>query len=893
MSKLTLSVFTSTQNVRMHDQEIPLLGKEFHLDENGHIIKQSNAILVEGVVESIEINNLHELLDRINNLSPSQAISIGQNKTAINRIVTIEFAKHHPDFRAITRTKEYFEFGASRSIMMLDYDEGKYTMDELRSQLIQLMPDLAHCEMLMIHSSSSCIYKKGDVPPCTIKGGIHTYIIVDQGIHIPQVGERLKYAAWQLGHGYHKITKNGKLLPRHLLDDSVYAPERLIFESFPIIGEGIEIRERQFNYWPGGALSTQNTSLSESERRQLNHTISENRLLYVEESTKSRQTLIKHYTKEFKDRGLNPPEALSSAQKLLNDQVILPTLFKLKNTLGTFSVEEILDDLDAHLMCSFVDPFETETSNEYRAKLYKNDDGSIILHSFRHGGTNFILQESNISWQKALEKHIDEFNHEYAVVLYSSKTFIMKTVYDTSNQKERSFLKRNDFYDLHSNMMIQTSERIHARTQEATPIFKHKAEAWFTHPRRLQYIDGTVFEPATYSNGIERPAVTNEKVLNLWEGYAIEPSHGGSWELLNNHLLNVICSSDLPCYSYLLNWIARCLQRPDLNGQVAVVLKGEKGCGKGTLGNFLVSLFGQHAQHINNASHLIGKFNSHMENCCFLFADEVFFAGDKSQENLLKGLITEPTVMIERKGIDVISATNRLKIMMASNNDWVVPASADERRYFVLDVSNQYRNQPNYFNALNYEIHQPKNQAAFLYDMLHRDISKFTVSQYPDTPALKHQRAQSLNSFGKYWLEALERGYLYQSGETLNQSLLSVWHDIASNELINCGYEQWCQINKIGQYHILSKNMIGKLLSSCYDKKYLSDRNIILGENKKGEIVYNRTRAHCYILGAWEQAVSVFCDVQKLDATDLLENIALQKEDIFHDYNINHLLEYE
>ena len=158
MSKLTLSVFTSTQNVRMHDQEIPLLGKEFHLDANGHIIKQSNAILVKGFVESLYINNLHELLDHINSLSSSQAISIGQNKTTINRIVTIEFAKHHPDFRAITRTKEYFEFSSSKSIMMLDYDEGKYTMDELRSQLIELMPDLAHCEMLMIHSSSSCIY---------------------------------------------------------------------------------------------------------------------------------------------------------------------------------------------------------------------------------------------------------------------------------------------------------------------------------------------------------------------------------------------------------------------------------------------------------------------------------------------------------------------------------------------------------------------------------------------------------------------------------------------------------------------------------------------------------------------------------------------------------------
>jgi hypothetical protein len=87
--------------------------------------------------------------------------------------------------------------------------------------------------------------------------------------------------------------------------------------------------------------------------------------------------------------------------------------------------------------------------------------------------------------------------------------------------------------------------------------------------------------------------------------------------------------------------------------------------------------------------------------------------------------------------------------------------------------------------------------------------------------------------------------------------------------------------------------MIGKLLSSCYDKKYLSDRNIILGENKKGEIIYNRARAHCYVVGTWEQAIRVFCDVQKLDATDLLVNVDLQKEDSFYDYNINQLLEYE
>ena len=33
--------------------------------------------------------------------------------------------------------------------------------------------------------------------------------------------------------------------------------------------------------------------------------------------------------------------------------------------------------------------------------------------------------------------------------------------------------------------------------------------------------------------------------------------------------------------------------------------------------------------------------------------------------------------MIEPKGVDPFPMPNRLKILMASNNDWVVPASAD------------------------------------------------------------------------------------------------------------------------------------------------------------------------------------------------------------------------
>ena len=55
-----------------------------------------------------------------------------------------------------------------------------------------------------------------------------------------------------------------------------------------------------------------------------------------------------------------------------------------------------------------------------------------------------------------------------------------------------------------------------------------------------------------------------------------------------------------------------------------------------------------------NAKHLVGHFNAHLQHCSVLFADEAFFAGDRSHESVLKGLITEETLLIEPKGVDFI-----------------------------------------------------------------------------------------------------------------------------------------------------------------------------------------------------------------------------------------------
>ena len=56
----------------------------------------------------------------------------------------------------------------------------------------------------------------------------------------------------------------------------------------------------------------------------------------------------------------------------------------------------------------------------------------------------------------------------------------------------------------------------------------------------------------------------------------------------------------------------------------------------------------------------------------------------RTVHGVLKGLITEPLLMIEQKGIDPVQWPNRVHVAMAANADWVVPASAGERRYAVF-----------------------------------------------------------------------------------------------------------------------------------------------------------------------------------------------------------------
>lgn len=259
------------------------------------------------------------------------------------------------------------------------------------------------------------------------------------------------------------------------------------------------------------------------------------------------------------------------------------------------------------------------------------------------------------------------------------------------------------------------------------------ADLWLRHPARREYPKGLALLPG---------AATPDGVYNLWRGFAVEPSPGDT-SLALWHLLHVVCAGNRPAWRYLVCWLAHCVQKPGEPAEVAIVMRGGRGTGKSTVGRWMRDIFGAHGMHLLHTRHLTGNFNAHLRDKCFLFADEAFFAGDKAGDGVLKGLVTEPTITIEQKGVDAFEVRNRLKLMMASNSEWVIPAGTDERRYLVLDVSDTKKQDHDYFAKLNAHM-AGGGLAALLHYLLHLDLSQFNIRDVPNTAALAKQKLLSL-----------------------------------------------------------------------------------------------------------------------------------------------------
>jgi hypothetical protein len=363
------------------------------------------------------------------------------------------------------------------------------------------------------------------------------------------------------------------------------------------------------------------------------------------------------------------------------------------------------------------------------------------------------------------------FNKEHAFVMCGSVHQILHETEDAFGVSTIELMKEQSFHAKYAarNYFNKKGE------------MKFHSRDWMRSPHRKSYA-GFCFSPG------KAPA---PGYYNLFRGFTVKPLEGSpsadaqrSLDRILQHLRDNIAGGEESHAQWILGFFAHMVQRPWEKPIVSLVLRGPKGVGKNALVDAFGNLVGgNHFVTCWSRHQVLGNFNSQLERCLLLNLNEAFWSGDKSIEGTLKGLITESTMRIERKGVDAYETRNYMRIVIMGNEDWLIPATSDERRYAVFDVGEAKQQDWNFFEPIK-QISLEGQQLIMRY-LMEFDLSTVNLYQAPQTRALTDQKLQNAGTLDKWWFESLYQGRLYGLG------VGEKWPELVSKEDLRDAYQAY------------------------------------------------------------------------------------------------------
>ena len=384
-----------------------------------------------------------------------------------------------------------------------------------------------------------------------------------------------------------------------------------------------------------------------------------------------------------------------------------------------------------------------------------------------------------------LEPHIARYNEQYALVRK-----LKNVVLDIPPGGGRP-----DYLPIEHWRTLTANERVPVDGKQV-PI----SRLWIAHPERRTF-DQIINDPT------EPPYSAVGTSFNLWPGFAIAPSTEGRCDLLLEHIRRVICRGNEERYRWVMMWLAAMVQHPERKPGTALVLRGIQGAGKSLLGAIMGRILGEAlVVEVSRPDELTGQFNSHLEGRLLIQVEEAFFAGDKSSLGRLKHKVTSPWELITRKYMEPVKVADISRLIITSNESWVVHADLDhERRMMVLDVAPDHARDKGYFNRLFRELDEENGYARFHQHLREIAVDWDYIGQPLATEALRLQQDVSMSAEMKWLYDLLGDGSL--PGDAKGEG-------VADRDALYTNYARFLREHHEGRR--ASKDALGRLLKTTF-----------------------------------------------------------------------------
>ena len=410
-------------------------------------------------------------------------------------------------------------------------------------------------------------------------------------------------------------------------------------------------------------------------------------------------------------------------------------------------------------------------------------EGSVragtLFYYAKEGGWQVDPLDKDVVSGNKYDELVARMNEEFAIVSVGGKIRILR-----EKEPEHSTMMHYDLLDKDSFRTLLQNETMIMVDNNGKAKNVSVADIWLGHEFRRTYPNGMGLYPSKAPNGY----------YNTWNGFSVVP-RPGDCTLFCDHVKDIICGGSIDLYEWVMDWLADLIQNPDDPKGCAIVMRGGEGIGKGTFANAIGELFGPHYRHLIDDSHLTSNFNAHLLDAIIVFADEITWGGNKKTSGKLKGMVTERSLVGERKGVDAILYRNMIHMIVASNSEWVIPAGADSRRWLVLDVAGDRANDVSYFNSIRDELDNGGKE-ALIFILNERKITN-NLRHAPETEALREQRIlnSQQDTVLNWWVRCLMAEFIETPDEKEfepGQDEVTHWPEMVNKVSLYDEYEAWC-----------------------------------------------------------------------------------------------------
>lgn len=212
------------------------------------------------------------------------------------------------------------------------------------------------------------------------------------------------------------------------------------------------------------------------------------------------------------------------------------------------------------------------------------------------------------------------------------------------------------------------------------------ADTWGKFPmEQRNWVHDVVFMPPPLGRAIEPYVWDNGlRLLNLAPESWVDPRAPWDDEVVHDispfvGLLQRLCQEH---HEWFFNYLAHTAQHPTQRGQHIVIFRDEGSTGKSALFKTLDKVFGPYSGQVE----LSGGFNSVLEGLVIAWASDLETKPglDRHLETTLKNFSGEETLILKKKYVAEYRIQNYARMIIATNKDYVVPFSREERRYVVF-----------------------------------------------------------------------------------------------------------------------------------------------------------------------------------------------------------------